>query len=174
MVTTNPFFDFVRNVIEDIKIELAAQGHELTGGTANSMTYQVRLENGTVVLEAEGSKVIAILDKGVGANRIPYSGGSGGKGGTSAYIQGLKQFAMLRFGVDEKKALGIAFAIAKKHKIEGMPTKASYQYSETGERLSAVEIVFKENDKKYDDELGARVDDVLFNAFPELNKTETV
>jgi hypothetical protein len=153
-------FRFTRDIIEDIKIELAAQGHELTGATANSMEARISLENGTIALEAYGSKVIAILDKGVAPDRVPFSG-TGKSGGTSAYIQGLKQFAMLRFGVDEKTALGIAFAIAKKHKQEGMPTKGSYQYSETGERLSAVEIVFKENQKRYDGALGEVVDIIL-------------
>jgi hypothetical protein len=164
-VKASEIIAFNRNIVEDIKIELEAQGHSLTGATINSITPSISYDNGTIALEAYGLSVIIFLDKGVSAANIPFSGAKGKGGGTSAYIQGLTRYAMLRFGLDEKKALGVAFAIATKHKREGMPTKASYQYSETGERLNAVEIVFKENKDKYDHELGDAVDTMITEVF---------
>jgi hypothetical protein len=49
---------------------------------------------------------------------------------------------------DEKKSLGIAFAIAATHKKEGMPSKGSYAFSSTGKRLAWIEEAFKNNEDK--------------------------
>ena len=82
-------------------------------------------------------------------------GGSGAR--ISKYIQGLKNFARLRFGVSDKEALSIAFAIAKKHKREGMPTKSSSRFSKTGKRTEAIEDALAE----VDDELNKMIEDTL-------------
>jgi hypothetical protein len=50
-------------------------------------------------------------------------------------------------GVDDKAALSIAFAIAYKHKAEGMPTAASNRFSQTGKRTQFVEDATKEIDE---------------------------
>ncbi|GAG89485.1 unnamed protein product, partial [marine sediment metagenome] len=89
----------------------------------------------TIEGTSEGYGVI--VDQGVKAERIPYSGRSGG--GKSKYIEGLKQYAILRMGVDESEALGIAFAIANTHIKQGMPTTASNKYSGTGKRTDFIE-----------------------------------
>jgi hypothetical protein len=39
----------------------------------------------------------------------------------------------------DKEALGIAFAIASKHKREGMPTRSSARFSQTGKRTGFIE-----------------------------------
>ena len=57
----------------------------------------------------------------------------------TGYIQGLKNFAKLRFRVGEKQALGIAFAIANKQIREGMPTRGSYAFTKTGMRTMFIE-----------------------------------
>lgn len=63
------------------------------------------------------------LDQGVPPDRIPFTEPSG-RGGRSKYIEGLQRFAQLKLGVtDNRKSLGIAFAIARKHKKVGMPVK---------------------------------------------------
>jgi hypothetical protein len=43
-------------------------------------------------------------------------------------------------GASDKEALGIAFAIASKHKREGMPTRASARFSQTGKRTGFIEV----------------------------------
>lgn len=68
------------------------------------------------------------LDQGVPPDRIPFTEPSG-RGGRSKYIEGLQRFAQLKLGVtDNRKSLGIAFAIARKHKKVGMPVKGPTQF----------------------------------------------
>lgn len=68
------------------------------------------------------------LDQGVPPDKIPFTEPSG-RGGRSKYIEGLQRFAQLKLGVtDNRKSLGIAFAIARKHKKVGMPVKGPTQF----------------------------------------------
>ena len=113
------------------------QGHTLTGNLINSI-------DGVVSETVNGAQIeYMMLDYGVPTNtgvpaaRIPYSPGSGGK--FSAYITGLILYARLRFSVPAVEAKKIAFAIAAKHKREGMPTNASRRFSKTGQRTRAIE-----------------------------------
>ena len=78
-----------------------------------------------------------IIDAGTGKNEIPFSEGSGKK--KSKYIDGLTDFAKKRFGASDKEAQGIAFAIAKTQKKEGMPTNNSFKYSKNGKRLGFID-----------------------------------
>ena len=81
------------------------------------------------------------LNTGVSPPRIPYGTYTGAA--TSQYIEGLKTYAKLRFRASDEDALGIAFAIAKKHKKEGMPTSGSYDFSTTGKRTRYIEETIK-------------------------------
>ena len=68
------------------------------------------------------------MDQGVPPDRIPFTEPSG-RGGRSKYIEGLQRFAQLKLGVtDNRESLGIAFAIARKHKKVGMPVKGPTQF----------------------------------------------
>jgi hypothetical protein len=49
-------------------------------------------------------------------------------------------------GATGKEALGIAFAIANVQKKEGMPTRNSYGFSKTGERLNWATNVIDDSD----------------------------
>jgi hypothetical protein len=53
---------------------------------------------------------------------------------------------------DEKKSLGIAFAIAQAQKYSGdfmgMPTRGSYRFSKTGKRLAWIEEAFKHSESQ--------------------------
>jgi hypothetical protein len=80
---------------------------------------------------------MAYLNAGIPGPRIPYSPGSGAR--HSKYIEGLKQYAKARMNASDKEALGIAFAIASKHKREGMPTRSSARFSQTGKRTGFIE-----------------------------------
>jgi len=114
--------------IEAVKLELAAQGHRLTGALIDSVTYQVKQTATGALIEG------LLLDYG-----IPVNTGVRGGGKASKYIAGLKLFAKLRFRVNEREATRIAFAIANKHKKEGMPTQASKRFSSTGKRTGAIQ-----------------------------------
>lgn len=120
-------------LVEAIGENLVAQGHKRTGKLLNSIQYVVvnslRELGFDVYMEHYG----AIVDKGVPANRIPFTIGSGAK--KSKYIDALIRWAKtFTFITSHKEAKSFAFAVAMKHKREGMPTSGSYAFSDTGER----------------------------------------
>ena len=83
------------------------------------------------------------LDKGIG--NIPYTQGSGEK--TSNYILGLKKWAMVKFGMSPKKALQMAFMVAKTQKNRGSaPAKPGW-----------IEEIKDELDRKVDQTLHSQV-----------------
>lgn len=150
-----------REITGDIQLEERRQGHFLTGNLEKSFQNRESLSSGDLILEAWASGIVAILEEGVPADRIPYNPDIKSGAGTSQYIQGLKRYAMLRFGVDEKRGLQIAFAIAHKHKAEGMPTRGSYAFSETGERTKAVYATFLQNENKYFEQVDEAIGETL-------------
>lgn len=124
------------NVIAD---EWIAQGHNITGAFVASMTAETTNENDSLTISIYDNTQRSygvILDNGVSADRIPFYPGSGNK--TSKYIAGLVLFVKARMGLPDKEALSVAFAIAYKHKAEGMPTQASSRFSQTGNRTRFV------------------------------------
>lgn len=121
--------DLIQNSIKNIRL----QGHTLTGNLEKSIEVQVVQKVDTFInLLAESYGIP--LNAGVKASRIPYKQGSGRR--SSEYIKGLQMFAKKRMRVSDKEALSIAFAIAKKHKKEGMPTRGSFRYSKNGKRTN--------------------------------------
>jgi hypothetical protein len=129
--------------------EWRAQGHELSGSAVKQMETMVRMEINTLIIEGFVPDYMAINNQGVPSNKIPYYPGSGRK--TSKYIDGLIDYVQRRMGKSEKEAKGIAFAIASKHKKEGMPTKTSARFSKTGRRTGFIEIALDKNSQKFID-----------------------
>jgi len=130
--------------------EWRAQGHELSGSAVRQMETLVKMEVNTLIIEGLVPNYMAINNQGVPANRIPYYPGSGRK--TSKYISGLIDYVQRRMGKSEKEAKGIAFAIASKHKKEGMPTKNSViKHSKTGRRTGFIEIALDKNSQSFID-----------------------
>jgi hypothetical protein len=128
--------------------EWRLQGHELTGSAVKQMETMVRMEINTLIIEGFVPDYMAINNEGVKSDRIPYYPGSGRK--TSKYIDGLIDYVQRRMGKSEKEAKGIAFAIASKHKKEGMPTKNSViKHSKTGRRTGFIEIALEKNNAKF-------------------------
>lgn len=127
--------------------ELLAQGHRLTSELISSIEYKVQTSANGLTLDFFASEYGTYLNTGVPANRIPYSPGRRG-GGTSAYIQGLIRYAQRRMGLRGKEAVSAAFAIARKHKREGMPTRASFQFSSNGRRTGWVDIILEQDEQK--------------------------
>ena len=130
----------IKSAMEDLRkrliAELQQQGHSLTGALAKSIAYEIKEDASGVTAIMTALDYGLVLEFGVPANRIPY-GGKGGGRGTSKYIQGLVRFFTLR-GLGSREALGAAFATAKKHKKEGMPSRGSYAFSSNGRRTGFV------------------------------------
>ena len=135
-------------VIDAIRAEWVTQGHSLTGAFEQSLKAVVTQGDSIIIQIVTDKEYGVILNEGVPAANIPYSGRSG-KGGTSKYIQGLVEYAKRRMGASDKDAVSIAFAIANKHKEEGMPTANSAKFSKTGQRTKYLEAV----DEKIRDEI---------------------
>lgn len=111
--------------------ELRAQGHRLTGALEDSISFDVQTDGNSITAVMTALDYGLVMEFGIPANRIPYGGK--GTGGTSKYIQGLIRFFSLR-GLGSREALSAAFATAKKHKREGLPTRGSFAFSSNGRR----------------------------------------
>ena len=107
------------------------------------------------------------LDTGVPSNKIPFSPGSGAS--SSKYIDGLIKYVKARMNISgDKEAKSIAFAIAYKHKKDGMSTENSKRFSSSGKRNNWVNNTLE----RIDDELSELInrtlsvilDDMIFNA----------
>jgi hypothetical protein len=127
--------------------EWRLQGHELTGSAVKQMETMVRMEINTLIIEGFVPDYMAINNQGVTAARIPYYPNSGRP--PSKYISGLIDYVKRRMGKSDKEAKSIAFAIASKHKKEGMPTKTSARFSKTGKRTGFIEQALDKNSQKF-------------------------
>ena len=127
--------------------EWKAQGHNLTGKAISEIETIVKFQVNELQITGLVLDYMAINNQGVTADRIPYYPGSGRK--TSKYIDGLIEYAKKRMGASDKEAKSIAFAIASKHKKEGMPTRASARFSSTGRRTGFIEIALEKNNAKF-------------------------
>ena len=130
--------------IDAVANEWKLQGHNLTGAAIKNMETVIRMETKKIIIEGFVPDYMAINNSGVTAAKIPYTPNSGAK--TSKYISGLIEYVKKRMGKSDKEAKGIAFAIASKHKQEGMPTKASARFSQTGRRTGFIEIALEKKE----------------------------
>jgi len=137
----------IKILILALSEELIAQGHRNTGALIDSFEGRVSSDGLGVIIR--GKKYALYLDKGVKANRIPYSGRSG-KGGTSKYIEGLIAYFTQKGAADPKAA---AFATANMHKKGGMPTRKSIRFSKTGARRGFIQFAVSKNKEKIEQEL---------------------
>lgn len=148
--------------------ELRSQGHSLTGDLIASLEYRVRSFAGRMVVEFLANDYGAYLNTGVPASRIPYTLRGRRRGGTSLYIQGLIRYVERRMGLRGREAVGVAFAIARAHKREGMPTRASYRFSRNGRRTGWVDVILKQEEAEIERqvrEFVGRELDILFSNF---------
>lgn len=139
------------------------QGRKLTGALINSIDYNVNATVNSAFIEFTLLDYGMILNYGVPPERIPYSRGSGAKG--SKYIDGLKAYAKLRFSVNDKTALQIAFAIANKHKKYGMPLDRK-----TGAVQDGIDNSKREVEQLISDALTKLIQVMFVGAFAEVKK----
>ena len=140
-----------------VKKELVAQGHKLTGNLIKSI--EVRIEarpdkiTGLILFAPYGQ----YLERGVPASSIPFSGSRRGTGGVSKYIQALIGYFEKR-GLSSGEAKRAAFATAIVHSREGMPTRASRRFSKTGERTGFLNSRIEKDTQKVYQLMIARAD----------------
>lgn len=125
----------------DLREELKAQGHYLTGRLHNSIQYKITTDTHTVKADVECEDYGLAMEFGVDPGKIPFTPGSN-NGGTSQYIQGLITFFEKK-GLQGREAIGAAFATARTQKREGMPTAGSYRFSRNGARKGFASTVLE-------------------------------
>lgn len=123
--------------IQAVAIEWKAQGHNLSGKAIRELETRIVEKANSTVIEGYVIDYMSNINSGVPASRIPYNPGSGAR--SSKYIDGLINYVKRRMGKSDREAQRIAFAIASKHKREGMPTKGSRRFSKTGKRTGFIE-----------------------------------
>lgn len=153
-----------------IREESRAQGHHLTGAMENSLSYVTGRLGPLRILTGTAAEYTRFVNYGVGSGRVPFQQGSGA--GKSLYIEGLTKFFMLR-GLGPKEAMGAAFATAKTHKKEGMPSKGSYRYSSTGSRTGMIEAAMTKKEPLLDAHMATGFDNLVEEVF-QKNKSETI
>ena len=131
-------------ILQRLRTEIKDQGHELTGSLSRSLEYVVEQRVQGLLLTFFGNDYGAPLNTGVTAARIPYTPGVA-RAPVSKYIQGLIRFVELRMNLRGKEAVSVAFAIARTHKREGMPTRGSYRFSQNGRRTRWVDSVIDDD-----------------------------
>jgi hypothetical protein len=138
------FAEFVGEHIKHHLIEsFVEQGHDLSGKMKASIRYEImELVDFSATVRFYMLTYGLIQDKGIRPERIPYGRRETGAK-TSAYIQGLIEFAMQRFRIGSDEAVSAAFAIARVHKKEGMHTTKSARFSRTGERTDFISTALK-------------------------------
>lgn len=165
--------DAMERLRDDLRKELKAQGHNLTGRLSESLEYDIETRPGFVIASMECEDYGLVMEFGVPAERIPYTPGSGG-GGTSKYIQGLIRFWNLK-GVTGREGVRAAFATAAKHKREGMPTRASFAFSSTGARTGFASTVIERDleliGRILEEKTGATLE---IRLVPELGRIEPI
>lgn len=120
--------DLAELLKEEMRQQLKIANHIMTGDLVESIESRILSTIEGRKIEIWLNSYGIALDQGVPPEKIPFTEPSG-RGGRSKYIEGLQRFAQLKLGVtDNRKSLGIAFAIARKHKKVGMPVKGPTQF----------------------------------------------
>lgn len=147
--------EFLKTIGEKVN-KLLIEEWELQGHKMNESKFERELEaevyneGNTKGVRGLGVGYARFVNVGVSADRIPFGGRKTGAK-TSAYIQGLIKYVLNRMGIGGAQGISIAFAIANKHKKEGMPTEKSKKYSKTGKRTEFIEEAFKKGEKEIDE-----------------------
>ena len=158
----NPKIENLKKVISKALMdEFTAQGHKMTGAIVKDIEYQKEYKGKSLILTGKMYPYGMIVQAGVTADKIPYDPNRRTGAGTSKYIQALILYAKQRMGArSDASAKSIAFAIARTHKKEGMPTKGSHKYSKTGKRKDWI----LEAMARYEKEITEAVSEVAFEA----------
>ena len=156
-------------VLISLKNELIKQGHKMDGSLIDSISYAVKAESTKAIIDFSFLEYGMVLNYGVTPDRIPYTQGSGKK--TSKFIDGLKKFAEKKLGKSGKEAEKVAFAIARKMKAEGMPTKGSRAM---GNKLNWIGLGLEDANPKVVETINKVFEEVIngimIQAFAEISK----
>ncbi len=163
-------------IVDALIDEFVQQGHSNTGEFVKSIVREVEGFADGLALNISFAKYGIYQDKGVSASKIPFTMGSGA--GQSKYIDALTTWVLQRGIVtSQKQAKSMAFAIAKKHKKEGMPTKGAFAYSLNGRRTGfftdTMSSLESEIEETLTDIFSEQIKAILYNAIDDVQKKVT-
>jgi hypothetical protein len=158
--------DYLKELGEDIK-EVMVEQWELQGHRMDKSRFVSELEceieedREVTHLRFYGVVYGKYINQGVSAANIPFGRRTGAR--RSKYIQGLIKYVERRMGVSGREGVSIAFAIANKHKEEGMPTPASAKFSQTGKRTGWLDEALEAGRDKIDRAVNKHAYNYFFN-----------
>lgn len=139
----NVILDKVR---KEMKAALAAewvlQGHRLTGEFEREIEVRTKETDSGVTIDVMILKYGKTIELGRHRTEIKITG---------PYIAGLIDYVKKRMQInDNKKAKSVAFAIARTHQREGMPSKKSRRFSKTGKRTGYINETIRKNSVQFE------------------------
>lgn len=106
--------------MKELGLSLIKKQRKASGKLINSMKMTVTKVVGGLQMDIKMLNYWRVVNDGVAADRVPYNRGSGAK--NSKYIRGLINWLKVKgIGSNIQHIKSIAFAIATKHKREGIP-----------------------------------------------------
>jgi hypothetical protein len=151
-------------LVFQLKTELENQGHIATGRLHDSIDYEIQtLGRNTVLrINAEGAPYAAIVNDGAKPH-FPN---------IDAIIDWMDAKGISPDDGQTKKQ--VAYAIAKRIQIEGIPTKGSFEYSHNGKRRGFVNRVFGSNRRHIEsqivDGVAIQIETSITNTIRSINK----
>lgn len=140
-VNQSILYQIDETIIDDIRQELALQGHYLTGALEASIKEKLIHEGGAVILSAEALGYIETLEKYTPPDQIKID---------NAEFEKLKRWVILRGLANfDHEATAVAAAIVSHWKVTGRPTPGSKEFSQTGKRTEAIQDTFTKNEVRY-------------------------
>lgn len=128
----------------DLDKELRDQGHYLTGRLANSIQPRIGENKNGVSLEVLAEDYIDQLNTGLPFNDPSFNGNN-----IAAHILEMISYGRL-LGLSEQDAARFGVAVARKHRLQGMPTINSFNFASNGRRTHAIETSYSDNETKYE------------------------
>ena len=128
------------------------QDHVMTGDLIDTINYKIEQTDIGGRIDFYMNDYGIYQNYGVKASQIkkPFA---------KPRIEGLQRFAKIKLGIsDEKEALRVAFAIAKKHSIEGMPTNNSRSM---GKKTDALGDAIKDSEKEIEKMISVAMEEVI-------------
>lgn len=127
-------------LVSEMRNQIKLAGHVMTSDLLESVESKIEKTITGAKIEIWLNAYGLALNNGVPPEKIPFTEPSG-RGGRSAYIEGLQRFAQIKLGVtDERESLGIAFAIARKQKEKGMPIAGPSRFIEKTVKETEVDV----------------------------------
>lgn len=144
--------------------ELVAQGHKATGRLLNSIARETTKLLDGLQTEISHFDYGVIVNKGVTADRIPFGRGSGGNSKFITALMNWVRFKGIAGGL-EKNIISCTFAIARKMKKEGSPTRGAYRFSSNGRRLEWTDYVILSQSQYIESEITELSDRFIENLY---------